>query len=680
MFWQGAAGSPFRLSAPMSAGIAAGGTTPGMSLKVGELATFDAASSGYQALHVSQPDPRSVQALSGGDSLVADAANHLVAEFSPSGALVWSYTTADDPGLSAPVSATSLSGASVASGADVLICDQGAGRVFVVAADHKLVWQYGTVGTSGSGVDQLDSPASAQWLANGNTSADITDDGNVAICDAGNHRVIVVRASDYSTASAGNGFSQASIIWRYGKPGAPGTGVDQLEAPVSVQQMTTGRSRGDLLICDRQAGRVLEVRHGDFEASQPDDGFTASSIVWRFPGSGTTSTLSSPSCALGSYGSDQTIWIADSGNGRILGVSTRSTRLVKGRLTVSQRPSRHAVFADYGPSPSAGFVGSLTAPASLSQAGNGSLVVADPGARRLVALGAKASSATVRSISLDCGLARRKRFDSITCSYSPLPFTDVSLSYSIDGGAPKLLGGFSCAPDSGAVTMLFPPATAGTKIVYYVTLSTASLAYAPELRSLAIAFTPLNAKPSGKGGGGLSGTHANSNGTAGTSSHSGGSGSGSGGGSGGGTGGGTGQGTSAGRGSGSGSATGSGSGTSSTSTGSSGPKLPAAVAASGADQSSLPRTVAGYALRPAGSAGGGQGGGSSVSSPAHLPLLQASAGFGLGLLLLAGTFSERSKRRMFATWDPRVARPFPAERTSAMPRGRYVPTVPRRLR
>jgi hypothetical protein len=529
VYWQGTASSPFRLAPPISAGVAVGGTARGMALKAGELAALDATSQGYKTLAVSQPDPRSVQTLAGGDLLVADAANHLVAEFSPGGSLVWSYTSADDAGLSAPVSATSLGGASIASGGDVLICDRGADRVFIVDADHKLVWQYGTTGVSGPGVDQLDAPASAQWLANGSASADVADDGNVAVCDAGNHRVIVVRTSDYSPASTADGFSAASIIWQYGATGLAGTGIDELEAPASVRQMTAGYSRGDLLICDQAAARVLEVRAGDYDASKQDHGFTAASIVWQFTGAGTSAALGSPSCALGSEGSDRTIWIADAARGRVLGVSTRSTRLANGRLTVSPRPSRHLVFVTYGPRPTGAFVGSLAAPASLSEASDGSLVVADAGAHRLVALGATAASATVRSVGLDLGLDKRKLFDSVTCSYSPILLTDVSLSYSIDGGAPKLLGGFSCAPDSGTQAMAFPPDTAGTRIVCYVTLSTAALAYAPELRSLAIRYSPVSTPSSGKGGGGLSGTHANSNGTASTSLSSGGGGSGSGG-------------------------------------------------------------------------------------------------------------------------------------------------------
>ena len=116
----------------------------GLAATVGQLAAIDASSSGYESLGVGQPDPVSVQALNGGDTLVADATNRLVAEFSPSGSLVWSYTSTDDSTLGAPVSARSLSGDSVTAKGQtgdgyVLICDQGADRVFIVTPRSRSV-------------------------------------------------------------------------------------------------------------------------------------------------------------------------------------------------------------------------------------------------------------------------------------------------------------------------------------------------------------------------------------------------------------------------------------------------------------------------------------------------------------------------------------------------------------
>ena len=339
VLWQGTPGRPFQLAQPLSPDAAVSPNAESVGLKVGESWSIDASTAGYASLGVSQPDPQSVQVLAGGDVLVADPANHLVAEFSPSGSLVWSYTVADDSALSAPVFARRLADGST------LICDGDAARVFVVTprdqVDHggQKIWQYGVTGVAGSGVGQLDGP----------TSADILPNGNVAICDAGNHRVIVVRYADYKT-----GFSASSIVWQYGQTGVSGDGVDQLMKPTSVQVLTAGVSRGNMLICDQGARRVIEVRT------------TAISIVWRYPASGssTDSALVSPSCAVGTfYGSDNLVWIADAGRGVVLGVATNST--------MSGRPSGHQVFAEYGPSGGTPFSGSLSAPASMVQASDG---------------------------------------------------------------------------------------------------------------------------------------------------------------------------------------------------------------------------------------------------------------------------------------------------------------------
>ena len=286
-------------------------------------------------------------------------------------------------------------------------------------------WQYGQTAGAGAGVDQLDGP----------TSADVLPNGNVAICDAGNHRVIVVRAGDFKGTSGGAdaGFSASSIVWQYGQTGVSGDGVDQLKRPTSVQALIAGASQGNLLICDQGAQRRIEVRAQDYA-----HGFTDKSIVWQFPASGAgsgASSLSAPSCALGNNGSDNLVWIADAG--RVLGVATDS---------ISGRPGRHVVFAEYGPSDGTPFSGSLSAPASLSQAGNGSLVVADPGGHRVVDIGTTADSAVVvQSVNLNGGLAIRKQFVSIRCTYRAVPGAQITVSYLIDGGAPRSFSASSAA-------------------------------------------------------------------------------------------------------------------------------------------------------------------------------------------------------------------------------------------
>ena len=124
-------------------------------------------------------------------------------------------------------------------------------------------------------------------------------------------------------------------MWQYGQTGQPGSGADQLIDPASVQSFTAGPDRGhgrgdgNVLICDRGARRVIEVS------------YAAKSIVWRYPAGGAP-PLQAPGCALGSDGSDGTIWIADAASGRVLGVATGAS---------PDAPAAHTVFASYGSVP-----------------------------------------------------------------------------------------------------------------------------------------------------------------------------------------------------------------------------------------------------------------------------------------------------------------------------------------
>lgn len=75
--------------------------------------------------------------------------------------------------------------------------------------DASVVWQYGMPGSPGTGADQLMRPTSAQWLTSGAAA------GNVLICDEGAGRVVEVRAADYAAGAAGHGFSADSLVWQY---------------------------------------------------------------------------------------------------------------------------------------------------------------------------------------------------------------------------------------------------------------------------------------------------------------------------------------------------------------------------------------------------------------------------------------------------------------------------------
>jgi hypothetical protein len=668
-FWQGAHGHPFDLLTPVSDDVVwATGTDQSLSLRVGAVRVVDAGTPGYASLLSQSPDPvgvdtvRSAATDSDGSFkpdhlLTADAANGLVAEFDGEGALVWSYGAADHPELVAPVSARRLGDGAT------LICDRGASRVFIVAKSGALLWQYGLAGAPGAGVDRLSSP----------TSAAVMPSGDVVICDTGNHRVIVVRRDDYGAAKVDGGFSDASIVWQYGTTGVAGDAVDQLRAPVSAQPVREAKTQEQMmLVCDRAAARVVEVRYGDYAATAPRHGFSDASLVWQYPAAGMQGALGAPACALGAGDSDNVIWIAD--GGRVLGLATGS---IAARL-----PARAQRFADYATG-AAGFAGTLTAPAALAVDRDGRLALADPGAQRVVVIGATADSPSVFSKQLDLGPARRKRFASITCRFAAVPLASVAISYSVDGGPSETLaarfGGAADVSDgAGVATIPLKAQAIGRRIAYQVTFTTGSGACAPVLLSLSIAYEPWTPGKSGTGGGGDSGDRPHSNGSAATSSYpatSGGSGAGSGGGAGGGLGGGSGSGSGAGTGTGT-SASASGTGTGSDAagaTGSAGAQMPADVPASqGAGVGGGSTQIVGYRMRVSGTSGGGEGGGASVvhAGLALAPVAAVVLGF---VFVFSPSITGRRQLQLFAAWEADVGRPFAAERTHVRPYPRGAP-------
>ena len=626
----GTGGAPYSLTKPVSDGVAVVPAVTGQQLTIRtvERASFGASSDAYRNFGITHPDPRGVEAMADGNVLVADAANHRVLWMTSVGGLVWSYASADDPSLQAPVCVRKVTNSSF------LIVDRDADRVFIVGLNDTVQWQYGTTGVAGSGVDQLDAP----------TYADILPNGDIAICDAGNNRVIVVRRDD------------SSIVWQYGTTGSPGSGVDQLVRPTSVQWLTAGTDAGNALICDQGAGRVVEIRASDY-----DQGFSAGSVVWEYPVGGGSGQ---PACAAGLDGADQIVWISDSSSGHVYAVATGSA---------VGAPTGHEIVADFV-SGAPAFRGSLVAPVALSLADDGSVLVADPGAARAVLLGTPDKLAYPQSTALNCGWTGRKRFTSITVSYLDIPTTTLALRYQVDGlgwnaplmppmsGSPGGIGGVK------TVTYPLPPKTAGTTITYELDMSQGSKALAPRVMSLAITCQSTG-PASGSGGGGEGGNNKNANGS-GTYSYPG-SGGGSGQGSGGGTGGGTGSG------SGSGTGTGYGSGSSGSTTGTTdlgtpmagsptGQELPSVVDPAAATAPGSDAEVSGYLMKASGYAGGGEGGGSSPKQAVTAGgwmLLPAGMGlFCLGLFAVAAA-SENRRIRAYADFDAGRARALPAEVT-----------------
>jgi hypothetical protein len=636
----GAGGHPFSL-VETNPGVSVAGSSSAQNLrmKTDVIASWGSGSYGYIGQGVTDPDPRGVQTMPDGGVLVADAANHLVLRMDTDGQVVWAYTKTQDDRLESPVSARRLEDGTY------LIADRDAQRVLIVGLNGGLRWQYGTTDVAGSGVDQLSSP----------TYADVRPDGNIAICDAGNHRVIVVRRSDYDS-----GFSASSILWQYGTTGVSGTGVDQLVRPTSVQWLTLGSSDGNALICDQDAGRVIEVRASDY-----DRGFGDASVVWQYPaGAGSAQ----PSAAAGVYGGDGIVWICDSASGQVYAVATGSA---------AGSPTEHEVIADFGPG-AAGFAGSLSAPSAISLGSDGAVVVADPGASRVVVLGTTLQGATAISRPLTWDRATRKRFVSITCSYADIPHSSLGIMYKVDGAGWKTLTQpFLSGTPAGTggvktVTFPLPPHTAGTTISYLASLGQGQRSLGPRLVALAIRYVPVG-PASGTGDGGEGGNNSGANGS-GTYSYPG-SGGGSGQGRGGGTGGGSGSG------SGTGSGTGHGSGSSGSMTGAvsdaptmagaaTGQELPSAVDPSAPTASGSDAVVSGFMMKASGSAGGGEGGGAApdrATTAGGWMLLPTTLGL-LGLALLVGAALQRRRIRVYADFAHDRPRALSAEHTpSARP-------------
>jgi outer membrane protein assembly factor BamB len=143
------------------------------------------------------------------------------------GKIVWQYGQAGVTGsghneLNTPVQNTLLTNF------DVLITDQGNQRVIEVDPfANKIVWQYGTTGVAGCGKNELNSPNSAELLAN----------GHILVADESNNRVIEVTRN-------------RTIVWSYGSC---------TSAELSGAAFASRLPNGQTLITDSNNHRILGV-------------------------------------------------------------------------------------------------------------------------------------------------------------------------------------------------------------------------------------------------------------------------------------------------------------------------------------------------------------------------------------------------------------------------------------
>src|SRR6266566_3605766 len=181
-----------------------------------------------------------------GNILITDQFNNRVIEIDPAGNIVWQFGNGPgDTSANAIVGTndaehvgnfTLMSGTGIPAGATTNCKRSGCvdNRVILLDSNGNIVWQYGELGVTGFGPNQLNTPVQNTYLP---TS------GNVLITDQGNERIIEVRRTDNA------------IVWQYGENGVVGMGPNQLNNPNAAERL----ANGNILISDENNDQVIEV-------------------------------------------------------------------------------------------------------------------------------------------------------------------------------------------------------------------------------------------------------------------------------------------------------------------------------------------------------------------------------------------------------------------------------------
>lgn len=324
-------------------------------------------------------EPRSVERLPNGNTLIARGYMGVVEEITPAGTIAWEYRGGEG---FYPWHATRLPNA------NTLMVSRRADEVFEVTPAGEVVWRYG-----GASVPReegavlvpgypgyVQDPFSASRLPNGNT----------LICDNQSGFVLEVRSADYDPGALNDGYTADSVVWSY----APGGSY----WPKTAQRL----SNGNTLIA--ASDFVVEVD-------------AACDTVWSLG----APTLRQPVSAVRLE--DGTTLIAeerspDSLIGRAVRVNSA------GEVLWSFSTANLLGLDDPG----------LSAPRRAVPGTDGSVLIADESNNRVIELGYTLSG-TAESGQLDCGLpGARKRFTSLSAEFDLPESTSASLEYSIDGG------------------------------------------------------------------------------------------------------------------------------------------------------------------------------------------------------------------------------------------------------
>ena len=270
-----------------------------------------------------------------GNILISDQFNNRVIEVDRAGKIVWNYGLGPND-----ISAASAIGVNDAQrvGYRTLISATGAppgseplcpsgcadNRVFFVARDGHILWQYGRFGVTGSGPNQLNTPVQATWTAN----------HTVLITDQANQRVIEVTL-------------KRQIIWQYGTTGVAGAGPDQLNNPNSVETLDNGH----LLIADESNNRAIEVDRSKNIVATFTAGGTLNGVAFasRLPNGHTLITDSNNNRVVEVDRRDKTLWsyatnTEPGSNANPL--PTRAIRLKSGNTVISDQFNHRVIIVD----------------------------------------------------------------------------------------------------------------------------------------------------------------------------------------------------------------------------------------------------------------------------------------------------------------------------------------------
>lgn len=285
-------------------------------------------------------EPNAGQFNKPGNILIVDRLNHRVVEVDrETHETVWQFgdgnSVAGSTSVVAPCDAervgewTLICGASVSTSTDPNVekglCDH---RVLLVDRSGNIFWQYGQAGVAGSDANQLNTPACATFLPY----------GHILICDQGNHRVIEVS------------MVTKTIVWQYGTTGTSGTGRDHLCRPSSAQLLDNGNiliaDAGNNRVIEVSRGHKTVWRCGD---SGADESLNGPSFACRLENGNTLITDSGNNRILELNRRGDTVmeFVTSQQSGSVADpLATRAVRLDNGHTLISDQFNHQVIEID----------------------------------------------------------------------------------------------------------------------------------------------------------------------------------------------------------------------------------------------------------------------------------------------------------------------------------------------